>query len=164
MWVYTIGDKSSPDKQCRDWRKRNSAKKKDRLVGFSRLPDCPCNSRFLWGNWRFSHSRDGNNVRCFRMTVGKSRQLAPYGKECCYAWNRGQWSSFGQFISDPPHAGSATAFNPAFWSLQSDYQREDRQAHDVCCYNTTKDGFCKAFYRLRPVGKCSSRIPFSFCE
>ncbi|XP_070174967.1 uncharacterized protein [Littorina saxatilis] len=162
MWLHTIGDRFSPDQHCSDWKKRNSAKKKDRLVGFSRLPDCPCNWRFLWGNWRFSHSRDGNNVRCFRMTVGKSRQLAPHGKECCYTWDWWQWSSFGQFISDPPHAGSATAFNPAFWSLQSDYQREDRQAHDVCCYNTTSDRYCNAFYELRPVGQCSSRIPFSF--
>ena len=86
-------------------------------------------------------------------------------QECCYSWDWWWWSVWGQYLTDAPHAGSATAFNPAFWSLRADYQREDRRAHDVCCYDTTNpDYYCNKYYELRPVGECSTRIPFSFCE
>ncbi|KAK7092942.1 hypothetical protein V1264_008615 [Littorina saxatilis] len=165
MWIYPVGDSYSADQQCQDWYTRNLPLKNARLSAFQRLPQCPCSWWFIWGNWRFSQWRDGYNVLCFRMTVGRGRQFAPHGKECCYRWSWWWWwwsSSFGQFITNGPQAGSATAFNPAFWSLRRDYQQEDRLAHDVCCYNTTSDRYCNMYYELRPVGECSTRIPFSF--
>ncbi|KAK7485812.1 hypothetical protein BaRGS_00022912 [Batillaria attramentaria] len=162
MWIYDVGDSYSADQVCQDWYTRNLALNTERQAGFERLPQCPCSEWFLWGNWRWSHYRAGYDVICFRMTVGRSRSVAPYGKECCYSVDWSDWSTFGQYLSDAPHAGSATAFNPAFWSLRSDYQLEDRQAHDICCYNTTNSDYCRMYYELRPIGECTTRIPFRF--
>ena len=80
MWIYPIGDSYSADQECQDWYRRNEPLKEERLSGFQRLPQCPCSWWWLWGNWRWAYWRDGYNVMCFRMTVGRSRQLAPYGK------------------------------------------------------------------------------------
>ena len=80
MWIYPIGDSYSADQECQDWYRRNEPLKEERLSGFQRLPECPCSWWWLWGNWRWAYWRDGYNVMCFRMTVGRSRQLAPYGK------------------------------------------------------------------------------------
>ena len=80
MWIYPIGDSYSADQECQDWHRRNLPQKEERLAGFQRLPQCPCSWWWLWGNWRWAYWRDDYNVMCFRMTVGRSRQLAPYGK------------------------------------------------------------------------------------
>ena len=80
MWIYPLGDSYSADQECQDWYRRNLPLKEERLAGFQRLPQCPCSWWWLWGNWRWAYWRDDYNVMCFRMTVGRSRQLAPYGK------------------------------------------------------------------------------------
>ena len=80
MWVYPIGDSYSADQACQDWFRRNKALKKERKDAFALLPQCPCSWWWLWGNWRFAQWRDGYNVFCFRMTLGKSRLVAPHGK------------------------------------------------------------------------------------
>nr|KAG5698139.1 hypothetical protein BaRGS_001734 [Batillaria attramentaria] len=98
------------------------------------------------------------------VVVGQLALVPLEGRECCYSADWWNWDIFGQYLSDAPHAGSATAFNPSFWSLRSDYQREDRQAHDVCCYNTTNSDYCRMYYELRPIGECTTRIPFRFCR
>ena len=97
MWIYPIGDSYSADQECQDWYRRNGPLKEERLPGFQRLPQCPCTWWWLWGNWRWAYWRDGYDVMCFRMTVGRSRQLAPYGKvgghcvEASTPW-KGRWT------------------------------------------------------------------------
>ncbi|XP_025082446.1 uncharacterized protein LOC112557056 isoform X3 [Pomacea canaliculata] len=167
MQIYELGDRYSADQVCQDWYDRNLPLDVERQKNFQRLPQCPCHWNFLWGNWIWSHYIHDYTVICYRMILGRSRSVSPHGQECCYRWrwnwwNWWDWSSNGQFIADAPDAGSATAFNPVFWSLRADYQREDREAHDICCYNTTSPEYCQMYYELRPVRTCTTRMPFSF--
>ena len=74
------------------------------------------------------------------------------------------WATYNQLIMEAPYAGPALAYNPAYWALRENHQRDDRDGHDACCIRSSKVTYCKLFYKLRPIGQCRANIPFRFCE
>ena len=81
-------------------------------------------------------------------------------QECCFRIG----GLFGvTLLQDKPSAGGMLGYNPAIFSLLRRHRTEDRRAHDVCCYKSAPE-YCRLYYELRPVGWCSRRATFSFCE
>ena len=81
-------------------------------------------------------------------------------QECCYQFAR---QGAGSLVEDPPNAGGLLAYNPIFYNLRAQHRKEDRKAHRVCCKKAAPE-YCRQYYELRPVGRCSNRASFRFCE
>nr|KAG5701543.1 hypothetical protein BaRGS_024793 [Batillaria attramentaria] len=114
----------------------------------------------------FTQSDTFNASQVFLVTWDRVRQryryYNDYDQECCYHSDWNNWETYNQIILDPPYAGAALAYNPAFWSQRDLYQLEDREPHDVCCKQASMDKFCRKFYKVRPIGECRANIPFRF--
>ncbi|KAK7476342.1 hypothetical protein BaRGS_00032401 [Batillaria attramentaria] len=167
IWIYKVGEVPvSPEQLCQQWFSRNIILKSDRSGGFAELPKCPCSVRDAWRKtsymWTWSRTDVAAQVKCYRLNKASSYQFYPFGKECCYSFDETNQVTYQQLIMDPPYAGSAVAYNPAYYDQRQQYQREDRQGHEMCCLKSSHPHYCQLYYQLRPVGECRPNNPFRF--
>ncbi|KAK7092802.1 hypothetical protein V1264_008492 [Littorina saxatilis] len=171
-WVYKLGEMTaSAEQACLNWYYKNDGLNDQRKKVFGLLPKCPCvqsytNRMEAFGIWAFDTYRnglqDGKRMSCYHLTRAASQSFYPFGKECCYKYDRSEPSNeIYLLVQDKPDAATLTAYNPFFPETYRHYVQEDKMAYDDCCLKSNSL-LCDKFYELRPVGDCESDPPFVF--
>ncbi|KAK7093001.1 hypothetical protein V1264_008666 [Littorina saxatilis] len=160
MWVYEVGTAYSANQECETWYQQNLMDKDTILAASARLPRCPCTSvgrGNIWVNKRSITTASGT-ITCYRLRNSASAAFKPSNKECCFRQEGG--SDVETLVEELPYAGGFLRYNPAIKELRPQYRKQDRNPHDVCCYQATS-GYCEKYYELRPTGTCNPQADFA---
>ena len=114
-------------------------------------PACPCTSLQAQQDRRFSRFIKKDNSSCYIENFPNELGGA---QECCYSTSP---QMFGALVLQGGSSGGLLRYHP--WHSQTDYNENDRDAQNICCFPTISVPFCALYHRRRPSKSCEGYVP-----